>query len=202
MDRKKKSLQKTTTKKNKTPTAKTILPYHPTYSKKIKTALQGYDVSTTFSSPLSLIRTVLNLTYYKTLLLLLMHQQVQPTIYKIPCKDCNDFYIGQTCRPVIKRIKEHDCHRLNNYIDSIGNIKSAPAKHNHELDHTIVWNNTTILAVAQNRTQLNLLEHAAITINEPPMNRQHKGPKISPLWQSILETINKDFKPTTANINI
>ena len=91
---------------------------------------------------------------------------------------------------------------FNNYIDSIGNIKSAPAKHSHELDHTIGWNNTTLLAVAQNRTQLNLLEHAAITVNEPPMNRQHKGPRISPLWQAILETITKDFKPTTANINI
>ena len=95
------------------------------------------------------------------------------TIYKIPCKDCNDFYIEQTCRPVIKRIKEHEaCHRLNNYIDSIGNIKSAPAKHSHELNHTIDWNNTTILTVAQNRTRLNLLEHAAITVNEPPMNHQ------------------------------
>ena len=125
------------------------------------------------------------------------------TIYKIPCKDCNDFYIGQTCRPVIKRIKEHEaCHRLNNYIDSIGNIKSAPAKHSHELDHTIDWKSTTILTVAQNRTQLNLLEHAAITVNEPPMNRQHKGPRISPLWQAILETITKDFKPTAANINL
>ena len=125
------------------------------------------------------------------------------TIYKIPCKDCNNFYIEQTCRPVIKRIKEHEaCLRLNNYIDSIGNIKSAPAKHSHESDHTIDWNNTTILTVAQNRTQLNLLEHAAITVNEPPMNRQHKGPRTSPLWQAILETITKDFKPTTANINL
>ena len=75
-------------------------------------------------------------------------------IYKIPCKDCKDYYIGQTCRPIIKRINEHEaCYRLNNYIDSIGNIKSAPAKHSYEMDHTIDWNNTTILTVAQNRTQ-------------------------------------------------
>ena len=197
MDRTKKSLQKTTTKKNKTPTAKTILPFHPTYSKKIKTAMQRYDVSTTFSSP-PFLMTVLNTNKTPG-----PKHSTCNTIYKIPCKDCNDFYIGQTCRPVIKRIKEHEaCHRLNNYIDSIGNIKSAPAKHSHELDHTIDWNNTTILTVVQNRTQLNLLEHAAITVNEPPMNRQHKGPRISPLWQPILETITKDFKPTTANINL
>ena len=176
-------------------TVKTILPFHPTYSK--KTALQRYDVSTTFSSPPSLM-TVLNTNKTPG-----PKHSTCNTIYQIPCKDCNDFYIGQTCRPVIKRIKEHEaCHRLNNYIDSIGNIKSAPAKRSHELDHTIDWNNTTILTVSQKRTQLNLLEHTAITVNEPPMNRQHKGPRISPLWQPILETITKDFKPTTANINL
>ena len=100
------------------------------------------------------------------------------------------------------RAKVPNTYGARLYIDSIGNIKSAPAKHSHELDHTIDWNNTTILTVAQNRTQLNLLEHAAITVNELPMNRQHKGPRISPLWQPILETITKDFKPTLANINL
>ena len=122
-------------------------------------------------------------------------------IYKIPCKDCSDYYIGQTCRPIIKRITETiACYRLNNYIDSIGNIKSAPVKHSYDMDQTIDWNNTTILTVAQNRTQLNLLEHAAITVTNPTMNRQHKGPRISPLWEPILHNITKDFRPTTANI--
>ena len=69
------------------------------------------------------------------------------TIYKIPCKDCDDYYyIGQTCRPLIKRIKEHEaCQRLNNFTDSIGNIKSASAKHSHDIQHTIDWSNATIL---------------------------------------------------------
>ena len=90
MDRTKKSLQTTTTKKNKTPTTKTILPYHPTYSKKIKTAIQPYDVSTIFSSPPSLM-TVLNTNKTPG-----PDHSTCNTIYKIPCKDCNDFYIGQT----------------------------------------------------------------------------------------------------------
>ena len=85
MDRTMKSLQKTTTKKNKTPTAKTILPYHPTYSKKIKTALQRCDVSTTFSSPPSLM-TVLNTNKTPG-----PKHSTCNTIYRIPCKDCNDF---------------------------------------------------------------------------------------------------------------
>ena len=108
------------------------------------------------------------------------------TIYKIPCKDCDDYYIGQTCRPLIKRVKEHEAScRLKNYIDSIGNIKSAPAKYSHDNQHTIDWSNTTILTVAQSRQQLNLLEHAAITCYNPQMNRQHKGPRISQLWSRL-----------------
>ena len=196
MDRTKTSIQRTTKKKTTHTTSKTILPFHPTYSKNIKAALQRYDISTTFSSPPSLM-TVLNTNKTPG-----PKQHTCNTIYKIPCKDCSDYYIGQTCRPIIKRIKEHEaCYRLNNYIDSISNIKSAPAKHGYDMDHTIDWNNTTILTVAQNRTQLNLLEHAAITVNNPTMNRQHKGPRISSLLEPILQTITKDFQPTTANIN-
>ena len=82
-----------------TPTAKTILPFHPTYSKKIKTALQRYDVSTTFSSPPSLM-TVLNTNKTPG-----PKHSTCNTIYKIPCKDCNDFYIGQTCRLLSRESK-------------------------------------------------------------------------------------------------
>ena len=46
---------------------------------------------------------------------------------------------------------------------SIGNIKSAPAKHSHDNQQPIDWCSATILTVAQSRQQLNLLEHAAIT---------------------------------------
>ena len=158
MDRTKKSIQKTTKKKTTHTTSKTILPFHPTFSKNIKAALQRYDISTTFSSPPSLM-TVIKLNTNKTPG---PKQHTCNTIYKIPCKNCSDYYIGQTSCPIIKRIKEHEaCYRLNNYIDSIGNIKSAPAKHSYDMDNTIDQNNTTILTVAKNRTLLNLLEHAA-----------------------------------------
>ena len=41
----------------------------------------------------------------------------------------------------------------------------------------------------------------------PPINRQHKGPRISQLWDrllpcSVLLRITDDFKPTPANLQL
>ena len=198
MQRTKQSLRKKKKPSSKTtPTSNIVIPYPAGRSKALKRALLRYDITTSFSSPPTLM-TLLNTNKKPG-----PKQNTCNTIYKIPCKDCDDYYIGQTCRPLIKRVKEHEasCH-LNNYIDSIGNIKSAPAKHSHDNQHTIDWCNTTILTVAQSRQQLNLLEHAAITCYNPPMNRQHKGPRISQLWNRLLPRLTDDFKPTPANLQL
>ena len=184
-------------KKKTTTSANILLPFLAGYQKSIKSTLQRYDISTTFSSPTTLI-SLLNTNKAPA-----PKSNTMNTIYKVPCKDCDDYYIGQTCRPLIKRIKEHEaCQRLNNFTDSIGNKKSAPAKHSHDMQHTIDWSNTTILTTAADRHQLNLLEHAAISTYNPPMNRQHKGPRVSPLWTPILNKITSDLSPTTADIKL
>ena len=125
-------------------------------------------------------------------------------IYKIPCGDCDAFYIGQTCRPLTKRIKEHEaCHRLNNLVDSAtGNIKSAPAKHGLDLGHTIAWSSTSIIASCQHRSLLDLLEHVAISTLEPSMNVQHKGPRVNACWHPLLDTIANSFVSKPANLDI
>ena len=75
-------------------------------------------------------------------------------------------------------------------------------QHSHDMQHNIDWSNTTILATAADRNQLNLLEHAAISTYNPPMNRHHKGPRVSPMWTPILDKITSDFSPTTADIRL
>ena len=120
------------------------------------------------------------------------------------CEDCEAFYIGQTCRPFITRIKEHEaCHRLNNLVDSAtGNIKSAPAKHGTDLGHRISWSSTSIIATCNHRSQLDLLEHAAMSTLGPSMNIQHKGPRVNACWQQLLDTITKSFVSKPTNIDI
>ena len=109
------------------------IPYDSRYSSSLRKSLPKYHIGTVFKST-NTLRSIL--THTKTPTAAKLQKNV---IYKIPCEDCEALYIGQTCRPLIKRIKEHEaCHRLNNLVDSAtGNIKSAPAKHGRDLGHTI-----------------------------------------------------------------
>ena len=92
---------------------------------------------------------------------------------------------------------------LNNLIDSAtGNIKSAPVKHGRDLGHRIAWSSTSIIASCQHRSQLDLLEHAAISTLEPSINVQHKGPRVNACWHPLLDTIATSFVSKPANLDI
>ena len=172
-------------------------PYDNSCASSIKKALAKYGIGTTFQSNHTL-KSLLTNTKTPTP----SHIQ-QNVIYKIPCDDYEAFYIGETCRPLIKRIEEHEAYnRLNNFIDSpTGNIKSVPAKHNHEHGHNIAWKSTTIIASCDHRPQLDLLEQAPIMTMKPPMNIQHKGPRVNACWKPLFD-IASSFINKHANINI
>ena len=174
------------------------IPYDARHSSSLRKTLSKYNIGTVFKST-NTLRSLLTHTNTPTPT---KHQK--NVIYKIPCDDCDAFYIGQTCRPLLKRIKEHEaCHRLNNLVDSsTGNIESAPAKHGRNLGHRIAWESTSIVAMSNHRSQLDLLEHAAIVTLDPSMNVQHRGPRVNACWQPLLETIvtNLVNKPTKLEI--
>ena len=113
------------------------VPYSQSYASSIRKSLAKYDITMHSVPPAPL-----NLSSRTPSL---QHRQISWRMSSTDSLyDCDDFYIGQTCRPLIKRIKEHEaCQRLNNYTDSAtGNIKSAPAKHAHDHGHNIDWNGT------------------------------------------------------------
>ena len=174
------------------------IPYDARHSSSMRKTLSKYKIGTVFKSA-NTLRSLL--THTKTLTPTKHQKNV---IYKIPCDDCDAFYIGQICRPLLKRIKEHEaCHRLNNLVDSsTGNIKSASAKHGRDLGHRIAWESTSIVAMGNHRSQLDLLEHAAIVTLDPSMNVQHRGPRVNTCWQPLLETIVTSFvnKPNLRSV--
>ena len=147
MDQTLKRLKKTTQRPPSKPSDDHLvvsIPYDAGHSSALRKSLSKYNIGTVFKST-NTLRSILTHTKTPT-----PAKQQKNVIYKIPCGDCDVFYIGQTCRPLTKRIKEHEaCHRLNNLIDSAtGNIKSAPAKHGRDLGHRIAWSSTSIIALS------------------------------------------------------
>ena len=172
------------------------LPYHHTLSKPLKKILERHDIKVVHSSSTNL-RNLITKT-----------KSSPPThttpnvIYNIPCNDCPATYTGQTRRPLIKRIEEHERHyRLKNATDeSTGNVKTAPALHGLTTGHSINWNGTTILTTTTTSSQLDLTEHAAIQVLKPSLNRTDKAPNIKTLRNPLLPKIARSFKRRPAEI--
>ena len=173
------------------------IPYDARHSSSLRKSLSRYIGTVSHST--NTLRSIL--THTKTPTPAKLQKNV---IYKIPYSDCDAYYIGQTCRPLLKRIKEHEaCHRLNNIVDSsTGNIKSAPAKHGRDNGHRIAWESTSVVTSCNRRSQLDLLEHAAIVTMDPSMNVQHRGPRVNACWQPLLETIVTSFVNKPAKLDI
>ena len=118
---------------------------------------------------------------------------------KISCNDCTATYNGQTTRPLIKRIKEHESHsRLHPY--DFSHNQSAAAHHSPTTGHNIAWDRTTILTTTIYKKQLDLTEHTAIKTRNPSLNRTDSAPTCSKLWDPIIPKIACTIKPRPASI--
>ena len=174
-----------------------VLPYHPDLSSQLKRTLNRYNIDVTFSSSTTL-RDILTQTKSSP-----PTDSTPNSIYSIPCLDCKSFYVGQTKRPVIKRIKEHESNFYNNSLyQADGKMKSAPAIHARETGHTMDWNSTSILSSSSSCLSLNLLEQAAIHTLQPTINRTDKVPSVNIQWTHLLPRISKSYKPRPADISI
>ena len=61
-------------------------------------------------------------------------------VYRIPCADCDTFYVGQTGRNLSLRIKEH-----KKAVKTFNTDTSALAEHILSKDHHINWEETTVI---------------------------------------------------------
>ena len=155
--------------------AKVFIPYYPHVNKQISSILQRHSVSSACTSNKNL-RDLLTSTKSRQPAL-----HTSNVIYQIPCKDCSATYCGQTSRPLHKRISEHERYTRPAYTHATDlQQSSALAQHAHASGHQIDFSSATILAKLQHQQQLDLVEHAAITILEPSLNRNHAAPSINP----------------------
>jgi len=166
----------------------TSLPYiDKVLSPSLRTTLSRYNMETCYSSSPTL-GNILTKTKTPT-----PAHTTRNVIYSIPCKDCPATYIGQTYRPLIKRIKEHEAqYRLQPSI-----VSSAPAKHALDNNHHMDYNSTEILSTTSKRQHLDCTERLAIDYHKPSLNG-NIGPDISPIWLGLTTSLH--FKPRPSDI--
>ena len=170
--------------------AKVFIPYYPHVNKHISSILQRHSVSSACTSNKNLRDLVTSTKSRQPAL------QTSNVIYQIPCKDCSATYCGQTSRPLHKRISEHERYTRPAYSHATDlQQSSALAQHAHASGHKIDFSSAVILAKLQHQQQLDLVEHAAITILEPSLNRNHAAPSINPQWHPILQSLSEQFHP-------
>ena len=170
--------------------AKVFIPYYPHVNKQISSILHRHSVSSACTSNKNL-RDLLSSTKSGQPAL-----HTSKVIYQIPCKDCSATYRGQTSRPLRKRISKHERYTRPAYSHATDlQRSSALAQNTHASGHQIDFLSAVILAKLQHQQQLDLVEHAAITVLEPSLNRNHAAPSINPQWHPILQSISEQFHP-------
>ena len=80
-------------------------------------------------------------------------------VYKIPCKGCNKFYIGESGRDLSIRVKEHKSALIK------GNTNNALALHNLNTNHDINFKDTSLLFHCNNLKVRRIIEAAYINSN-------------------------------------
>ena len=88
-------------------------------------------------------------------------------VYRIPCKNCNLVYIGESKRWFITRKLEHQRDIKNGKSEA-----SALAKHSIELDHVIDWDKSDILHFEVNYHKRRFVESFFINTLNNVMNEK------------------------------
>lgn len=145
--------QPTTTRNQEQPSTNLFLPYIPGISDQLKRLSKKFNIRTIFKTR-NTIRSQLTKTKPNN-----EKENTKNVIYKIPCQ-CDKFYIGETSRPLSKRIKEHQ-----NYIKNREFHKSHICQHAFDNNHHINWNSSTIITKEPLSKQRKIKESALILLN-------------------------------------
>ena len=78
-------------------------------------------------------------------------------IYRIPCLDCNLFYVGQTSKNVSIRTQQHKNAVIKGYLNN------ALAVHNSKMGHGINWSKTDTIIHSNDFIKRNILESFLIS---------------------------------------
>ena len=107
-------------------------------------------------------------------------------VYKIPCNNCDEFYIGETGRSLETRKKEHQgsIQRRDNNSQVYQHVSQLPNP------HSLQWNNASIIHRNGNMKQRRVIEAAYTISNNKTYNRcTDLPPTLVPLVKNICNSI-------------
>ena len=100
--------------------------------------------------------------------------QKSGVVYEVTCKNCMKKYIGETGRPLEKRLEEH--RKLTS---------SAIHEHTSSTGHIMDWKNVKVLASEQNEIRRKVKESIWIRKKKPDLNRD-AGLDLPPIYNDLL----------------
>ena len=95
-------------------------------------------------------------------------------IYRIPCVNCDHFYIGQSGKGIATRIKQHK------YSVRTGQMSNALFLHMNNFNHAINWVGSDVLLYCNNIIKRNIIESALIKNGNNLMNVSQGIYKLDP----------------------
>ena len=153
------------------------IPYVKGTSEKLRRTYQQYGVSVTFK-PLQTLRQRLVAPKDPTEL-----EEKTGVIYHIPCKDCSSVYIGETGRKLKLRLREH-----KSTAPSANSPVSAHTKSGHNID----WEGVKVLEKDNRSDTRKIREEIYIKKDPNPKINTSKGFELSPIYNSLLRSANKN----------
>ena len=104
-------------------------------------------------------------------------------VYEIPCKGCNKKYIGQTKRPIMKRMKEHKTATIKN------DRSSEVANHVRQTGHHINWEGIRRVSGFENEYSKRMIrESIEINSRKDTMNVKSDETLIHPIYKEFIKT--------------
>ena len=130
-------------------------------------------------------------------------------VYRIPCKNCDTPYIGETGRHLKCRIKEHQASvrkvanrkftRSRKAQADREENKSALADHAAQTNHTVDWDKAKILASHCTHKKGRWIRESIWVRSEKAgtVNRDEGGYKLPHVWDALLSNTNTNCKSST-----
>lgn len=106
-------------------------------------------------------------------------------VQKIKCNDCDASYVGQTCRKLNTRIKEHRQHIIRNT-----NTKSVIIDHRINLNHDFNWNETEILDIEPYYNKRMVSEMLHIKKQYNSLNLQTDTEYLPDIYNNIIKKLS------------